>query len=174
MDPGSAVARALLSGWRLSGITRLRSGTPYGTIGATCNLPNAGGCNASYNPAFSGPVRINGEWGDGNLLGGAAAPTFLDSRAFISPAAFAYGDTAPSGAYGLYNPGFWNVDFNVTRRFAVTERVSVAFAAESFNLFNTVIFNGPASLAFNNANFGKITGQQNSPRSFQLSLKVLF
>jgi hypothetical protein len=41
-------------------------------------------------------------------------------------------------------------------------------------LFNTVIFNGPASLVFNNANFGKITGQQNSPRSFQLSLKVLF
>jgi hypothetical protein len=37
-----------------------------------------------------------------------------------------------------------------------------------------VIFNGPASLDINNANFGRITGVQNSPRSFQLALKLQF
>jgi hypothetical protein len=39
---------------------------------------------------------------------------------------------------------------------------------------NTVIFGGPASLDINNANFGRITGQQNSPRSVQFAMKVNF
>ena len=55
------VALALVSGWQLSGVTTYRSGTGVGSIGAACNLPNAGGCFASYNPIFSGPVRINGD-----------------------------------------------------------------------------------------------------------------
>jgi hypothetical protein len=37
-----------------------------------------------------------------------------------------------------------------------------------------VIFNGPASLDINNANFGRITGQQNSARSMQFALKLNF
>jgi hypothetical protein len=100
INPSNVALRALASGWRLSSITRIRSGNPYGVIGATCNLPNAGGCRASYNPAFSGPVRIGGEWGSGNLLAGSAAPVFLDRNAFISPPAFAYGDTPGAGAHG--------------------------------------------------------------------------
>jgi hypothetical protein len=61
MNPANVVARGLVSGWRLSSITRLRSGLPYGIIGASCNLPSAGGCRASYDPNFTGSVRINGE-----------------------------------------------------------------------------------------------------------------
>jgi hypothetical protein len=170
MNPSNAVARALVSGWRISSITRLRSGLPYGLIGATCNLPMAGGCRASYNLGV--PVRINGEWGEGDLLG--ARPQFLDPRAFRNPAPYTYGDTPGAGAYGLYNPGFWNEDLGVTRQFVVTERIKVDFSAEAYNITNSVIFNGPASLDINNANFGRITGQQNTPRSFQLALKVLF
>ena len=45
---------------------------------------------------------------------------------------------------------------------------------EAFNVTNSVLFNGPASLDINNANFGRITGQQNTPRSLQLALKVIF
>jgi hypothetical protein len=59
---------------------------PYGIIGASCNLPNAGGCRASYNPNFSGSVRIGGDWGSGDLLG--ARPVFLDRTAFMNPAPY--------------------------------------------------------------------------------------
>jgi hypothetical protein len=172
INPASAVARAVASGWRLSSITRLRSGLPYGVIAATCNLPNAGGCRASYNPNFTGSARIGGDWGSGDLLG--ARPAFLDAKAFMNPAPYTYGDTPGAGAYGLYNPGFWNEDLSVTRRFAITERVRLDFSAEAFNVANTVIFSGPASLDINNANFGRITGQQNSARSIQFSLKLSF
>ena len=36
------------------------------------------------------------------------------------------------------------------------------------------MIDGPASLDITNANFGRITGQQNTPRSFQLALKLRF
>ncbi len=172
MNPSNPAVRAIVSGWRLSSILRLRSGLPYGIIGASCNLPNAGGCRASYAPGFTGPVRINGDWGSGDLLG--ARPVFLDAKAFRNPAPYTYGDTPGAGAYGLYNPGFWNEDLGVTRQFGVTERIKLDFSAEAFNLTNAVIFNGPASLDINNANFGRITGQQNSPRSVQFALKLHF
>jgi hypothetical protein len=168
----NVVARALVSGWRLSSITRIRSGLPYGVIGASCTLPNAGGCFASYNPAFTGQVRINGEWGSGDLLG--ARPAFLDNRAFRNPAPYTYGDTPGAGAFGLYSPGFWNEDLGVTRQFSITERLKLDFSAEAYNVTNSVAFNGPASLDINNANFGRITGQQNAPRSMQFALKVYF
>ena len=171
-NPSSLVTRGLLGGWRLSSITRLRSGNPYGIIGAACNLPNAGGCRASYAPGFSGPARINGDWGSGDLLG--ARPQFLDPRAFQNPAAYTYGNTPGAGAYGLYGPGFWNEDLSVNRTFKINERFKVDFAAEGFNITNAVLFNGPASLDINNANFGRITSQQNSPRSLQLGLKLQF
>lgn len=170
--PAQPVLRALVHGWRISSITRLRSGNPYGIIGAACQLPNAGGCRASYNPNFTGPVRINGEWGSGDLLG--ARPRFLDPAAFRNPAPYTYGDTPGAGAYGLYGPGFWNEDMNLTRQFAMTERFKLDFSVEGFNVFNAVLFNGPASLDINNANFGRITSQQNSPRSLQMGLKLTF
>ncbi|MFN0106603.1 MAG: carboxypeptidase regulatory-like domain-containing protein [Bryobacteraceae bacterium] len=168
----SRMVNAMTGGWRMSSITRLRSGLPYGIIAASCTLPNAGGCRASYNPAFSGAVRINGEWGSGDLLG--ARPVFLDRTAFANPAPYSYGNTPGAGAYGLYGPGFWNEDMTVTRQFAITERFKLDFNVEAFNVTNSVLFNGPASLDINNANFGRITSQQNTPRSLQLALKLQF
>ena len=136
------------------------SGLPYRIVGAACNLPNAGGCRASYNPGFTGDVRINGDWGSGDLLG--ARPQFLDPRAFVNPAPYTYGNTPGAGAYGLYDPAFWNEDISVTRQFRITERFKLDFTAEAFNMTNSVVFNGPASLTnatsldINNANFGRI------------------
>jgi len=167
-----AWAKRFANGWRISSITRLRSGLPYGVIAASCTLPNAGGCRASYNAAFTGPVRINGEWGSGDLLG--ARPVFLDRAAFANPAPYAYGNTPGAGSYGLYGPGFWNEDLSLTRDFALTERFKLSFTTEAFNVTNAVLFNGPASLDINNANFGRITSQQNAPRSLQLALRLSF
>jgi hypothetical protein len=172
------IARALISGWRLSSITRIMSGLPYRIVGASCTLPNAGGCRASYNPNFTGDLRINGDWGSGDLLG--ARPQFLDPRAFTNPAPYTYGNTPGAGAYGLYDPAFWNEDLGVARQFRITERVHLDLRGEAFNVTNSVIFSGPASpanatsLDINNANFGRIVGQQNSPRSIQLALKLTF
>lgn len=171
-SPSNHALRILVSGWRLSGITRVRTGTPLGTIGANCNVPFAGTCHADLNPDFRGPVRINGDWGSGDLLG--ARPRFLDPAAFRNPAPFTFGDTPRTGVFGLTNPTFWGQDLSVARQIPLSERFRLMVQADAFNVFNHVIFAGPASLDINSANFGRVTAQSNEPRIVQLSLKLQF
>ena len=175
LAPSNRVARGVLSGWRLSGITRVYSGFPLGTMMASCNLPNAGGCLASFNPGFSDnvrSVRINGEWGSGDLLG-SNAPAFLDKNAFINPAAYTYGNTPITGAFGLRAPHAFNQDLSLKRDFRIKERVRVLFQWDAFNAFNNVRFSAP-SVNTTSAAFGKITSQANSPRLMQVSTRIEF
>jgi hypothetical protein len=173
LGSGNSVVRALVSDWEVSGIETYERGTPLGTVGASCNAPYTGACYASFNPAFSGPVRINGSYGTGDLLG-KDNPAYINAAAFANPAAFTFGNTPPTLAYNLRNPPLFDEDFAVQRRFAITEKAALEFRAESFNAFNRVVFSGPSISNINSSGFGKITGQANNPRQFQLSAKIVF
>lgn len=163
---------AVAGNWQVSGITTYRDGTPIATIAAACNLPQAGTCYASYAPGFSGSPRINGPYGSGNLLG-ANTTAYLDRAAFVSPAAYTYGDTPRTGAYGLSTPSFWGQDLSLKRKFPIHESVALMLQVDAFNAFNIVMFSAPA-LNITSANFGKITSQANGPRSLQLSARITF
>ena len=86
------------------------------SIGAACNLPNAGTCYADFNPGFSGAVRINGDYGDGDVLG-TTPPAYIDRNAFQSPAPFTFGNTPRTLAFDLRNPSYFNQDLSVRRDF---------------------------------------------------------
>ncbi|MCM3900302.1 MAG: TonB-dependent receptor, partial [Pyrinomonadaceae bacterium] len=173
-NPENKVVRALVSGWQISGITRFASGTPLGPFLATCNVPQAGTCWASYNPNFTGSVRINGDWGNGNVNAPVASATpFIDVNAFMSPAPFTYGNTQATGTYGLRNPHFFNQDLSLSRNFQVRENLRVGFGVDSFNLFNNVRF-GNIGTNITAANFGKIGAQVNLPRVFQGKVRIEF
>src|SRR5215510_14340443 len=163
-NPENRVARAALSGWQVTGITRYSSGTPLGPFLANCNVPQAGTCWASYNPAFSGDVKLKGD--------GGVSP-FINVAAFVSPASFTYGNTPATGAYGLRNPHFFNQDLSLTRNFQVRENLRFVFGSDSFNLFNNVRL-GSINTNITNANFGKAAAQTNLPRVFQFKLRVEF
>ena len=82
-------------------------------------------------------MRINGDWGNGNVNAPVANATpFIDVNAFITPAAFTYGNTPATGAYGLRNPHFFNQDLSISRNFQIRENLRFEFGADSFNLFN--------------------------------------
>ena len=168
-NPDNKAVRWLVSGWQISGITRYASGTPLGPFTATCNVPQAGTCWASYNPNFSGPVRINGGWGHGDV----SANAYIDKNAFISPASFTYGNTPATGAYGLRNPHFANQDLSISRNFQIRENMRLAFGADVFNLLNSVRFGGIGT-NITAANFGKVSSQINLPRVVQFRLKLQF
>jgi hypothetical protein len=173
-NPENSAVRAVVSGWQISGITRYASGTPLGPFTATCNVPQAGTCWASYNPNFSGSARINGSWGNGNVNAPVANATpFIDVNAFVSPAAFTYGNTPATGAYGLRQPHFMNQDLSLSRNFQVRENLKLVFGADSFNLFNNVRFGGIGT-NITAANFGKASTQTNLPRVFQFKFRVEF
>jgi carboxypeptidase family protein len=163
-NPDNSVVRALVSGWQITGITRYASGTPLGPFLANCNLPQAGTCWASFNPAFTGDVKLKGD--------GGVTP-FFNVAAFVSPAAFTYGNTPATGAFGLRNPHFVNQDLSMTRNFQIRENLRFVFGADSFNLFNNVRL-GSISTNLTNSNFGRAAAQVNLPRVFQFKLRVEF
>ena len=169
---GNAVVAALVRGWQISGITQYRSGRPLGSIIGACNLPNAGTCYADFNAGFSGPVRINGDWGDGDVLG-TNPPAYIDRNAFVSAPAFTYGNTPRTLAHDLRNPSSFNQDLSVQRDFALKGSLKVRLGVEVFNVFNTVVFGG-INTNITNANFGRVSSQTNQPRVAQLKIRVDF
>ena len=164
LDSGNSIVRAIAGGWEISGITRASSGFPLGPFTAACNVPQAGTCYANYNPGFSGDPRLDGD--------GSVAP-FIDVRAFASPAAYNYGNTPATGAYGLRNPRFFNQDASITRNFQVREYLRFVFGVDGFNLFNNVRF-GAINTNVTNTNFGRASAQTNLPRVFQFKFRVEF
>jgi hypothetical protein len=166
-----AVLRNIVRDWQLSGVTTLATGAGLGSFAAACNLPNAGSCNADYNPAFSGPVRINGDYGTGDLLG--ARPPFLNINAFSAPAAFTYGTTPRTLAYGLHGPARYNQDISVRRDVRLREGWTLGVEADFINIFNVVNFGNPNTSTTSTA-FGTITSQSNLPRLIQLGARVTF
>ena len=172
LGDGNVVVRKLLGNWQISGTTTYRSGVGLGSIGANCNLPNAGTCFADYNPGFTGPVRINGDYGSGDLLG-PNPPSFLDRNAFAAPAAYTYGNTPRTMVFGLLNPPSYNQNVSLRREFFIRESLRLVFQADSLNVFNLVNFGNPAT-GINSANFGRITSQSNTPRVVQFSARIAF
>jgi hypothetical protein len=130
-------------------------------------VPQAGTCWASYNPAFTGSVQINGGWGHGDVN----ATAYIDKNAFISPASFTYGNTPATGAYGLRNPHFANQDLSISRYFHLRESTRLQFGADVFNLLNSVRFGG-ISTNITAANFGRVSSQANLPRVVQFKLRL--
>jgi hypothetical protein len=164
---GRAVS-ALISGWQLSGITAWRSGTGLGPVTASCTLPNAGTCLASYNPAYSGPA-LTKSYGSGN----PATTAYIAPGAFENPAPYTYGNTPRTFAYGLRGPTYFNQNLSLSRDFAIHDRAKLTIRADSTNVFNDVSFSAP-SVTFGSSSFGTITSQSNSPRNLQFMARFTF
>jgi hypothetical protein len=168
---GNTAVRTIVKDWQISGITRFRSGRPLASIGAACNLPSAGTCYADFNPSFAGAVRINGNYGEGDVLG-PNPPAYIESTAFQSPAAFTYGNTQRTLTFDLRNPSSANQDLSVRRDFRVSS-TTLGLGFDIFNLFNNVVFGG-IQTNITNANFGRVSSQANTPRVVQIKLRLEF
>lgn len=170
---GNAVVRNLVSGWQFSGILTFTTGIPLAIIGSGCNTPGIlSTCMASYNPSFSGPVRINGAYGTGNALSPGAVSYFAKS-AFADPAAYTFGNLPRSAPFGLFAPSLLDESISLRREIAITERLKLAITADVFNLTNSVYFAAPGN-NIDSANFGQVITAANQPRKLQLNARITF
>ena len=64
-------------------------------------------------------------------------------------------------------------DLSVSKNFAITEGIKLQLRTEFLNAFNTPFFDNP-NLTPNNANFGRLTSQNNLPRDIQIGLRLVF
>jgi len=144
-----------LGGWEWSGIMTLDTGTPFsvtnGVFGDNAGVANGQGTGSRAdlvgNPtAVSGnPNAVSAAEIAAGDVGTITGPMLYNPQAFAEPTGLTFGN---SGRNLLRNPGRANFDMGVFKQFRVTERQSVQFRAEAFNVFNHTQFNGV------NSNFG--------------------
>ena len=77
-----------------------------------------------------------------------------------------------NASLNIQGPGFITLNMGLSRKFRVSERQSVEFRAEAFNMPNHLNPNNPV-LALNSKDFGKIL-MAGDPRIMQFALKYLF
>jgi hypothetical protein len=164
---------ALVSNWQISGIVSFSSGAPLSITANGCTSGNIlGTCFPNYNPAFTGNVQINGDYGSGSVLG--SSPTvYLNKAAFVDPAPFTVGNVPRTAPFGLFAQHTLDEDISLRREFKITERLRLALQADAFNITNSVYFSAPG-VNIDSASFGTVTSQSNLPRKLQFEGRITF
>jgi hypothetical protein len=166
MGSASGVQEKLLGGWQVNAIATLLGGFPFTPLIGSNRSGDGDIRNPdrpSLNPAFSGPVI------EGKQL------QWFNPNAFVLPAFGTYGDLGR----GVYTgPGLGELDFSVFKNTRITERSTLQFRTEFFNLTDRTNFGTPNATVFSNgvisSSAGVITTLATTPRQIQFGLKLIF
>jgi hypothetical protein len=156
----------LASGWQVNGILTLLSGFPFTPLVGTNQSGNGNQFSPdrpNLNPSFQGPLYIR------------SVDQWFDPTAFSLPLLGTWGNV---GRGVLQGPGLAEFDFSAFKTTHITERTSVLFRAEFFNITNRANFNVPNFLIFSGSSISpsaaKITSTTTSSRQIQFGLKLIF
>jgi hypothetical protein len=146
----------------LNGIVQETSGQPYQV--------NAGGDPLNVGCCLTERMNVNGNPDSGHGI--HTQQQWFNTSVFSPPTGFTYGNEKVNP---LVSQHFSDVDMSLFRAFhlGAGEDRYLEFRAESFNLFNHVVWGTPDNTS-TDTNFGQITGQRNTPRQLQMSLKFYY
>ncbi len=155
----NGATNAILGGWQFSPILTLASGFPFDVTCIYCYSP-------STRPNLVGPLHQNNSPHD-----------WFNTSSFQKVATNNGTPVAPGNS--PRNPftgaGTKEMDLNLSKTFAVTERVRVQFSGDFFNLFNTPQFNQPDGNLNDGGAFGTVTSiRVDSQREIQAGLRISF
>jgi hypothetical protein len=164
----NGLVRHALGNWQLSGLVSAQTGRPITILS---------GVNNSGTGIGQDRANIVGEaYGSGACAGSAkACKDWLNLASFVANPVGTFGNL---GKGSLRFPGAFTWDMAFTKNFPFTERISLQFRAEFFNIFNRVNFDettatGNFSKLSSKGNFGALQ-QASDPRIGQLGLKLFF
>jgi len=158
----------VIEGWQFTGIYSYLSGSPATPASAQFAVHNSNGSNAG-----------RPDW----VAGCQLYPEHQTLSNWFNPNCFTL---QPAGTYGnagrniIIGPNLWDLDSSLIKDTKATERFTVEFRAEAFNLLNHPSFQNPSATIFTNlagarvASAGQISATNSQPRQIQLSLKLLF
>jgi hypothetical protein len=189
---------AVVGGWSVNWILALQGGQPVTLTCPTTTVATSVGSQGCYDVRVAGQSQ---KLGLKNVLSGPTKGLYW----FGNPAAFQQpcplGATATAGCIPATGadvlgyrpgtttgPGFHRLDFSLFKALPLTERFSMQFRTEFFNIVNHPNFNAPNfggngvvaisnSGNFTSSNFGRIGSTRDAPydpRQIQFALKLLF
>ena len=173
------VGGALVSGWRVNGLSTFRSGTPLGILAAPNDLSTYFGGGGYYqNGVGQGTTRPNVVAGCNKIPDGGAharvdSGSWFNKACFTAPGKFQYGN-APRVDTAIRRHGVNNYDFSLLKATQIRESVALSFTAEFFNIFNRVQFQAPSTAAYDGGGYGRVTAQANNPRQIQFGLRLTY
>jgi hypothetical protein len=173
---GKFTGHQLFEGWQLTGIATVHTGIPY-TLNDGFDQAGTG------NPFANDRPNLKPGFNAGSITTGKLTQWF-------NPAAFSLPPVGEFGNVGrdtLTGPFFWNIDFSVIKNTKFSERYTLQFRAEFFNVLNHADWGQPNAAIFTQgfaANgspvysvspaAGQITTLANNMRQIQFALKLLF
>ncbi len=173
------VTDLLAGGWSVNTLLAARAGLPLNvTLSWKASaLPDGNNINQRPNRVPGVPLYLHGR----------GVNAWLNPAAFAVPANGTWGNAAKNIATG---PPLWQDDSTVEKTFHITERNSVIFRAEAFNLFNRAQYGQPGTSLNVGSNgqlaptvgFGKITSTVNptglvgtgTPRELEFALRITY
>jgi len=192
----NAAERAIFGGFKWSGIFQAFSGSP---LALTENSAQTNPAESNHvpimNPNFTGPVRVNGKWGNGTsgdprysaapsyiaqstgtTVGTAQGPFMNPVTGILNSYAYQFGDSPRTAPYNLYGPGNYQLDLALVRSFPlhITEATTLDFRAEWYNVTNHTYF-ALTNTAVGNTTFGQVTNSSfNNRKSATFSFRINF
>jgi hypothetical protein len=171
----SGLTNALIGGWSVNAFGQLQSGRPLDFAGRNIYFNgDLSSLTAKYSDNVDAPVWDLG----GFYFHDAAVQTNgvddpvkqrADSRIRLASNLRYF----PSRIAGVRSP-FLNLwDMSIVKQVPLQGRVRLQFNVEILNALNRVVYND-ANTDPTNANFGKVTSQNNLPREIQLAAKIVF
>jgi len=155
-----------VTGWQLNGIGTFLSGFPFTPLIGSNRSGDGDIRNPdrpSLNPAFTGSIVT----GNPNQ--------WYNPSAFILPTPGTYGNL---GRGTLTGPGLADVDMSLFKSTGITDKTTLQFRAEFFNLLNRSNYGPPNATTFSKGSVspsaGLITTTATFPRQVQLGLKLIF
>jgi carboxypeptidase family protein len=188
----------VLGGWTLAPIVDLGSGLPLGVY--TSNATNSayyggqsfGGSDGANTGSYENAINICG----GASGGSSRHNNPVTSSQYPDIGSAGYGPSLYGNPQAIYNcfrnpilgiddghnggsgnlrgQPFWNVDFNIKKNIAFSERFSLELGAVFTNIFNHTQLLDPYNVLTDTADFGALEGQANSPRHIEVSGRIRF
>ncbi len=180
LSDAHGATNAIVGGWRVNGITAIRSGVP---MSAYQFFPGSALSDFGGGQGYFG---AQGLWMRPDLVSGCnlkvsgsrasrAANGWFNTSCFQpvdTSSVVRFGDM-PRNVDSVRMDHMNNWDFSISKRNDITESVYLQFTAEFFNAFNHVRYGAPNE-QLGTPTFGIVTSQVNPPRAIQFGLRVGF
>jgi hypothetical protein len=170
-----AVRNGFIGGWSINAIGQLQSGRPLDWSGRNIYYGgDPGGLTAKYSRNSDVPIfDVSGFYFHDAAVQTSGVDDPVKQRADSRIRLANNVRYFPSRIDGVRSP-FLNLwDVSIVKQVPLGGRVRAQFNVEFLNAFNRVVFND-ANTDPTNANFGKVTSQNNLPRDIQLAAKIVF